>query len=765
MALARYGVFLNIDFFLMQDNTLTTTIHITGMHCASCVASVESVLKEIPGVLTATVNIATEKALIRFDSTIVIEDQFHQAIAKAGFGTLKLTQTPYSQVNEKTMMADAENKSKERERNNLQTKFILSLIFSLPLMYFAMKLPSPGLIMNHLILIQFLLATPVMLAGFQFFTRGIKAVIVQHTATMDTLVTLGVGSAYFYSLYVSASIWLGSPMYDTHPVYYETAAFLITFILLGKLLEAMAKSKTSESLKKLMGLQPKTAQVIRKNIEYEIPIDDVVVGDMIQVKPGQKIPVDGRVIEGHSFVDESMLTGESLPVEKTTESLVVGATINKTGSFTFQATKVGANTTLAQIIQLVEEAQGSKAPIQALADKVSAWFVPGVLITAIAAFAFWMITGHAFIFSLTILISVLIIACPCALGLATPTAVMVGTGIAAEKGILIKSATALQIAHQMSVIVFDKTGTLTKGKPEVTDIISYTTTREKLLLVAASIEKNSEHPIGQAIVSTAHQRQLVLLKIQNFESLTGYGLSAEIEEQEIVLGNRKLMQLNQIDISLALHDLEHLENQGKSIMLLAINHELSGIIAVADTVKDQTKAAVSLLKNKGKIVMMITGDNLRTAQAIAKEVGIDSVIADVLPQDKAREIKKLQANGTKVAMVGDGINDALALTQADIGIAVGSGTDIAIEAGDIVLIKDDLCDVALAMDLSRYSMQKIKQNLFWAFFYNIIGIPIAAGILYPLTGFLLNPMIAGAAMAFSSVTVISNSLLMRRYQS
>jgi len=810
-------------------------IHITGMHCASCVVTIEGALKKTPGVVNAKVNFASEKAHIDYDPDQITPDKLHQAIEKTGYKTIKakgiskdkgigvlalkvvgmdnlhclstvdgalkslkgivkkelfinqrakiqfdnsvisadkIKQTikavGYIPIEEEEATPDIEKAAREKEIKSLKTKFTISIILAAPLMYFAMatglKLPIHPFMIKHMALIQFILCTPIMLAGHQFFTKGVLAVIKTKTANMDTLVALGVGAAYLYSLYVSIAMWSGSTAFSMRNLYYEIAGFLIAFILLGKFLEAIAKSKTSEAIKKLMDLAPKTATVLRDGQEKEIPIEEVIVGDIVIVKPGQKIPVDGVVTEGHSSVDESMITGESISVEKTQESEVVGATINKTGSFKFKATKVGKDTALAQIIRLVEEAQGSKAPIQELADKISAYFVPGVVVIGILAFGIWLLVGKTFLFALTIFIAVLIIACPCALGLATPTAVMVGTGLGAQNGILIRSAESLQIAHQINAIVFDKTGTLTKGEPQVTDVIGYNESEEKILLLAVSVEKNSEHPLGEAIVQEAKKRGIAPVDIKNFESITGKGVSAQVERNIVLLGNRRLMEDKKIDISIAKNDLEKLESEGKTAMLIAIDNTLKGVVAVADTLKEFSKEAVARLKHMRKQVIMITGDNRRTGQAIAKEVGIDRVLAEVLPKDKAAEIKKLQSEGLKVTMVGDGINDAPALTQADIGIAIGTGTDVAIESGDIVLIKDDLRDVVMAMDLSRYAMKKIKQNLFWAFFYNSAGIPIAAGILYPFTGFLLNPMIAGAAMAFSSVSVVSNSLLMKKYK-
>jgi len=715
-----------------------TTIQVIGMHCASCAANIEKALHKKDGISKAIVNFANEKAFVEYDEEKIDLDQIHQVIVDTGYKTIK---------EEKAAAAvDLEKEARVKEIKTLKWKFWLSLGLSAPLMYLAMG-PGP-----HMALVQFILATGVMIIGYKFFTSGIITVFKTRQANMDTLVSLGVGTAYLYSLFSPQNL------------YYETAAFLITFILLGKYLEALAKGKTSEAIKKLLGLQPKTAMVIRDGQEKEISIAEMLAGDLVLVKPGQKIPVDGEIIEGYSSVNEAMITGESIPIEKTVGSQVIGATINKTGSFTFKATKVGKDTVLAQIIKFVQDAQGSKAPIQKLADKISAYFVPTVLLMGILAFIFWFWTGQSFIFALTIMITVFIIACPCALGLATPTAVMVGTGMGAQNGILIKNAESLQMAHSIDTVVFDKTGTLTKGKPELTNIVSYEESEEVVLGLAASIEKNSEHPLADAVVRGAQKQRLDPKPVQNFQALPGKGVTAKIEKHQILLGNRKLMAENKIEIAKAEADLEKLENEGKTVMLLAAAKKLFGLIAVADTIKENAQETVTSLQKTKKKVVMITGDNMRTAKAIAKQLGIKHVLAEVLPQDKAREVKKLQKNKHKVAMVGDGINDAPALIQADLGIALGSGTDIAIEAGDMVLIKDDPRDVVKAMQLSRYAMKKIKQNLFWAFFYNSLGIPIAAGILYPFTGFLLNPMIAGAAMAFSSVSVVSNSLLMKRYK-
>ncbi len=732
-------------------------LNISGMHCASCAGNIEGALKKALGIASARVNFAAEKAYIEFDPLKLKVADLIAIVGKSGYKAY----LPGASL-------DTEKELREKEVKSLKIKFIASAVLSAILMYISMG-PCLGLavhkiVMDNMALVQFLLATGVLFCGYQFFTRGFLTIIKSHVANMDTLVALGVGSAYLYSLFVSIAVWSGNKSFGMQDLYYEVAAFLITFILLGRYLEAITKRKTSEAIKRLWNLRPKTARVIRQGREEEISIEDLIVGDVVVVKPGQRIPVDGKVIEGYSSVDESMVTGESIPVEKTINDSVIAGTINKSGAFKFKAARVGKETTLAQIIKLVEEAQGSKAPVQELADKIAGIFVPAVIIIALGAFFSWLLLGKSFIFALSVFITVLIIACPCTLGLATPTAVMVGTGKAAENGIIIKDAASLQVAHEIKAIIFDKTGTLTVGKPKLTDLASYTLKEEEILKLAASLEKASEHILADPIVSAAQARGIILTKISQFESISGKGITGRAGDTEILLGNRRLMQDRKIDLKIAESDLGRLENEGKTVMLLAQDNKLIGLIAVRDTVKEFARATVDKLKGTGKEVIMITGDNNRTAQAIAREVGIQAVLAEVLPKDKVDEIKKLQSKGLKVAFVGDGINDAPALTQADLGIAIGTGTDVAVESGDIILIKDDLRDVAMAIDLSAYAMKKIKQNLFWAFFYNTIGIPVAAGILYPFTGFLLNPMIAGAAMAFSSVSVVSNSLFMRGYK-
>jgi Cu+-exporting ATPase len=533
---------------------------------------------------------------------------------------------------------------------------------------------------------------------------------------------------------------------------------------LGKYLEGLTKGKTTEAIKKLIDLQPKEATVLRDGKEIKISVNEVLVGDIVLVKPGEKIPVDGIIIDGYSAVDEKMITGESIPVEKNVGDNVIGGTINKTGFLKLKATRVGKDTMLSQIIKIVEEAIGSKAPIQLLADKISFYFVPTVISIAILAFIIWILMGKSLAFALTVFVSVLIIACPCALGLATPTAIMMGVGLGAKNGILIKSNKALEISRKVNIIVFDKTGTLTKGEPVVTDIVSNNFSKEDILKLSASLEKNSEHPLAEVIVKKAKEEKLELLEVKNFKAIPGYGVVGELNGKKIILGARKLMINNNIDPSFIEEKISVLEDQGKTVMILAQDKDIVGIIAVADTLKDYAKEAIEILHQMGKKTAIITGDNKRVARAIAKILGIDNVLAEVLPQDKANEIKKLQSKGNVVAMVGDGINDAPALAQSDLGIAIGSGTDIAIETGEIVLIKNDLRDVIKAIKLSAYTSKKIKQNLFWAFFYNVLAIPIAAGFLYPFFGFLLNPVLAAAAMAFSSVSVVLNSLLMKRYR-
>ena len=729
------------------------------MHCASCAAAIENALKKETGIKSVNVNFSAEKALIEFDPKKINLEGIKKAIKKTGYEARE------------EAAAGGEKESREKKIKELKNKTAIALFFSLPLLYFSMGwmigLPVPFLEKAPIqALVQLALTIPIIIAASKIYSSGLKSLL-RLAPNMDSLVFVGTSAAFAYSLIISIAIWLGIGSYGVKDLYYEIAAFILFFILLGKYLEAVTKGKTSAVLEKLIGLQAKKARVLRGGEEIEIPVEDVKKGEIVLVRPGEKIPVDGVVLEGYSGVDEKAITGESIPVEKKSGDKVIGATMNKTGFLKIKATGVGEDTVLAHIIKIVEEAMASKAPIQLLADKVSLYFVPAVIAIAILAFLFWYFAAHMpFIFAFTILIAVLIIACPCALGLATPTAVMMGTGLAAKNGILIKSAEALEIARNVNIIIFDKTGTLTKGEPSVTDIIKIKSSigADLILQIAASAEKNSEHPLAQAIVNMAKEKKIGLLEAKNFQAIPGHGISAELENKKILLGTKKLMEDNKIDIQKIEKEIAALEEQGKTTIILAQDREILGIIALADTLKKYAKEAVETLHRMGKETAIITGDNKRTALAIAEKLGIKKVLAEVLPQEKSQEIKRLQGAGNIVAMVGDGINDAPALAQADLGIALGSGTDVAMETGEIILVKDDLRDVITAIDLSGYTLRKIKQNLFWAFFYNITAIPIAAGALYPFTGWLLNPAIAAAAMAFSSVSVISNALLMKKYK-
>ncbi len=734
-----------------QGKTATATFRVGGMDSQHCAGLVEQSLKRMRGVSSVKTTFGNRKAAVEYDAGLLTADDLKKAIKNAG----------YEPEDWKERDIDQEKKAREQEIRSLKLKFMISAAFGMPLLYLAMgdilKLPVPALSPFWMGILQLCLTTPIFIASGRIFISGLRG-IRNLTPNMESLIAIGTGSAYLYSLAVLFLI--------SGELYFEIGGLVLLFVLLGKYLEAVTKGKTSAAIKKLLGLQAKTATVVRNGKELIVPIEDVAVGDIVSVKPGQKVPVDGIVTEGHSSVDESMVTGESIPVEKSKGSTVIGATINKTGSFKFRALKVGSETMLAQIVKLVEEAQGSKAPIQDLADKISLYFVPAVVVIALLAFAGWyFLAGMGFLFAFTALIAVLIIACPCALGLATPTAVMVGTGLGAERGILIKNAETLQKLREIDTVVFDKTGTLTKGEPEVTDVVSIgKEDKSAILHLAAIAEKNSEHPIGDAIVKAAKKQKLEIHEPQKFISFTGKGVEMIYNRKKVLVGNRKLMQEKKLPADAAELIIQRLEDEGKTVVAVAINNHIEGIIAVADTIKETSREAVTALRKMGKAVAMITGDNERTAKAIAKQAGIETVLAEVLPEQKEKEIKKLQESGKKVAMAGDGINDAPALTQADVGIAIGSGTDVAIESGDVVLVRNDLRDVVTAIELSGYAMKKIKQNLFWAFVYNTVGIPVAAGALYPFTGWLLSPIIAGAAMAFSSVSVVSNSLLMRRFR-
>ncbi len=741
-------------------------IPIGDMTCAACAQRVEKAIRKLDGVESVSVNFATEKATISYDPQQVRLSAIREAIEKAGYKALEI---------KKTAASDEDRARKQKEIRTLWTKFIVSAVFSLPLLYIAMapmitfvRLPFPAALdpMNYPLiyaLMELLLVLPVIGVGYRFYTVGFKALI-QRSPNMDSLIAIGTTAAFIYSAY---NVWqIASGNFGAvEALYFETAGVIITLILLGKSLEAVSKGRTSEAIKKLMGLAPKVAIVIQNGEEKEIPIEEVEVGDVIVVKPGAKIPVDGTVLEGHTAIDESMLTGESMPVDKKAGDSVYAASINTNGAIRFRAEKVGSDTALAQIIKLVEDAQGSKAPIAQMADIVSGYFVPIVCVIAVLAGVAWYFGVRDLEFALTIFISVLVIACPCALGLATPTAIMVGTGKGAENGILIKGGEALETAHKINTIVFDKTGTITEGKPTVTDVLTAGGIQADVLLqLAASAEKGSEHPLGTAIVLGAQEKGLEFLAVESFTALTGRGIEARINGQIVLAGNRKLMDERGISLSELEAASDRLAEEGKTPMYIALDDRIAGIIAVADVVKQSSRSAIESLHKMGIQVVMITGDNKKTAAAIARQVGIDRVLAEVLPQDKSNEVKKLQNEGHKVAMVGDGINDAPALAQADIGIAIGSGTDVAMESADIVLMRSDLMDVPTAINLSKRTIRNIKQNLFWAFGYNVIGIPIAAGVLHLFGGPLLNPIFAAAAMSLSSVSVLTNALRLKNFK-
>ena len=751
----------------VSDENKRIQLSISGMHCTSCANIIEKGLTRISGVSEAHVNFAAEKATVTYNEREVSPEQLVTAVKKTGYiaNVYDASDTGY----------DA--RKREHEIQSQKRKFFISLMLSLPMVYFMLFdfiswIPGKLFLMPYIGVISFILATPVQLVIGAGFYKGMWSALRMRTFNMDSLIAIGTSVAFIYSVinfitYVirnNSTIGLnGEKIPD---LYFETAAFLITFVVLGKLLEAIAKGRTSDAIKKLMGLQAKTARVIRSGVTQDISIDDVVQEDTIIVRPGENIPVDGVVTKGSSSVDESMISGESIPVEKQANDTVIGGTMNKTGSFEFRATNVGAETTLARIIRLVEDAQGSKAPIQAFADRISAWFVPAVIGLAVSTFVIWyLIIGAPLAFSLMAFTAVIVIACPCALGLATPTAIMVGTGKGAEHGILIKGGEPLEKACKITSIVFDKTGTLTNGKPEVTDIVSLSATDEDdIVAIAGSLEKQSEHPLAEAIYTYAQEEDILLPEGNDFSAIPGHGVRGTVEKTTYFFGNRKLISdIAGLPVDKIQRKMARLEEQGKTVMILATNQEILGIIGVADRVKETSKEAVKSLMDKGIDVSMITGDNERTARAIASQVGITNILAEILPEHKAGEVKKLQQNGKQVAMVGDGINDAPALAQADLGIAMGSGTDVAMETGGIVIIKNDLRDVVHAIDLSKETMAKIKQNMFFALFYNVIGIPIAARMFIGL-GLVLKPELAGLAMALSSVSVVGNSLLLRQFR-
>lgn len=738
---------------MSEENKSNTRVDfsISGMTCAACAGRIEKGLNKVPGIVKANVNLATEKASIEFVTGSIETEDLIEKVEKLGYTAKRVIEG---------VDQDSVEYKREAEIKNQTTKLFFSIILSLPLVLvmFAEMLNwqwYPLSLRDKYV--QWLLATPIQfIIGWQFYKDGYYS-LKNKSANMSVLVALGTSAAYFYS--VAVIIW-GATLGQRH-VYFETSAIIITLILTGKLLEAIAKGRTSEALKKLMGLSAKTARVIRKEEEIEISVEDVKVGDIVIVKPGEKIPVDGVVTNGYSSVDESMLTGESIPVDKQQDDTVTGATINKHGMFRFRATKVGKDTALAQIIKVVEKAQGSKAPVQRMADIISSYFVPVVVTVALITFLAWYLLADPGNFTRALLnmTAVLVIACPCALGLATPTSIMVGTGKGAENGILFKGGEHLENAHKLDVVVLDKTGTITKGTPSVTDIVSLGDWNdEEILQKAAIIEKGSEHPLGKAILQEGEKRQLAITDPNKFKAIPGYGVEGTVDDNDILLGNRCMMKKHSIMFSAETEKtMSELEKDGKTVMIIAIDKKIAGLIAVADTVKENAKKAINILHNMGLEVIMITGDNQRTADAIAQKVGINKVLAQVLPQDKADEVKRIKKLGKKVGMVGDGINDAPALVTADVGIAIGTGTDVAMEAADITLMRGDLMGIAASIRLSRSTMRNIKQNLFWALFYNSIGIPFAA------LGF-LNPVIAGAAMAFSSVSVVANALRLKRWR-
>ncbi|HBA41158.1 MAG TPA: heavy metal translocating P-type ATPase [Deltaproteobacteria bacterium] len=765
-ATGRGEIFAFIRRQGFEVGAASAEIKIKGMHCASCVCAIEEALEKTPGVLDAGVNLATQSARVSYLPARTDLTEIEQAVRSTGYEIAK-------EEKKETEGVDAETAARAREYSTLMKKFWFSTIISVPVIVFSYPqlffisglLPKGSGALRITWIILGVLAFPVLVwAGSQFFAGGWSA-FKHRSADMHTLIAVGITAAYLYSV-VAVAFPQIFPSVDLAEVFWDVTTVVVALVVLGMALELKARGRTSEAIKKLIGLQAKTARVVREGKEMDILVEEVLVGDVVVVRPGEKIPVDGEVAEGSSSVDESMVTGESIPVEKTVGSKVIGATINKVGSFKFKATKVGKDTMLSQIIRMVQDAQASKAPIQRTVDAVSGYFVPSVIILAILAFVAWYDFGPkpAAIYATIVFVTTLIIACPCALGLATPTSLMVGVGKGAENGILIKNGTALETAQRLNTIVLDKTGTITMGKPSLTDVISTESFKaDEVLKLAAAVEKGSEHPLGEAITEGAKGQQIEIPDPADFKAIPGHGVEAKVDGRVVLLGNLKLMK----DRKIALGDLESqsvdLAEKGKTPMYVAVDGKAAGIIAVADTIKEDSPKAIAALRDLGIEVVMLTGDNERTAKAIAKQVGIERVMAEVLPEDKAHQVQMLQTEGRTVGMVGDGVNDAPALAQADVGIAMGTGTDVAMEASDITLVKGSLKGVAIAMELSKATMRNIKQNLFGAFVYNGLGLPIAAGIFYPLFGLLLSPLIAAAAMAFSSVTVVSNANRLRYF--
>ncbi|GBD99015.1 copper-transporting P-type ATPase [bacterium BMS3Abin07] len=756
------------------------SLGIVGMYCASCVSKIENELKSLPGILSASVDLATEKAFIKYLPNLINIKEIKNIIEKLGYKTVEpagehpVKETPSEKGEAGKEPVDENQLAREKEYRTLMEKFIFAAALGIPFLIISyadfLGLPeafregSPTL--HYLWIAMSVLSLPVMFwSGSQFYT-GAWAAFRNRSANMHTLVSTGISAAWIYSTIATFFPEI-FPKAELANQFFDAIAIVVALVVLGMALEIRAKGKSSEAMKKLIGLQAKTAKVIRNGQESDIPIEEVVLDEIILVRPGEKIPVDGVIVEGSSSVDEAMITGEAIPVEKLENDEVIGGTINKTGSFKFKATKVGKDTTLSQIIGMVEQAQSSKAPIQKIVDRVAGYFVPSVIIIAILAFVGWYDFGPQpnLIYALIVFVTVLIIACPCALGIATPVSLMVGVGKGAENGILIRSGDALETAQKLTAVVLDKTGTITEGKPSLTDVIATKGfSEDEVLSLSASVEKASEHPLGEALLKGASDRSLTLYEPKEFDAVPGHGVEAVVEEKKVLLGNIKLMKKHSIEIGDLEEKSKQLADDGKTPMFLAIDGKAAGIVAVADVVKPDSKAAIAKLKKLGLEVVMITGDNERTARAIAKQVNVDRVFAEVLPQEKAFNVQRMQHEGKIVGMVGDGLNDAPALAQADIGFAIGAGTDVAIEASDVTLIKGSLKSVALAIELSRATMKNIRQNLFGAFFYNGLGIPVAAGLLYPFFGILLSPIIAGAAMAFSSLTVVSNANRLRRFK-
>ncbi|WP_330848439.1 heavy metal translocating P-type ATPase [Aliarcobacter butzleri] len=747
---------------------------IKGMTCSACSTAVDRNVKKLEGINEVNVNLLNNSMIVKYDENVLNNETIIKKVQDAGYEAFLV------ENGKKTQKNSTEENLGKIETNELKNRLIISFIFAIPLFYISMahmlNWYLPHLFHGYSNAItfaftQFLLALPIVFINIKYYKVGFKT-LYKGSPNMDSLIAIGTSAAMIYGVFSIYKIGYGLGNNDidmviqySHDLYFESAAIVLTLITLGKFLEARAKENTSEAINKLINLTPKTALVLRNSQEIEIPVDELVLKDIVIVKPGNIVPTDGVIIFGNSSIDESMLTGESLPVSKKVGDKVIGASINKSGSFKFEVTKLGEDTVLSQIIKLIEEASSSKAPISKLADRISAIFVPTVIVISILATVTWLFLGYSFEFALSIGIAILVISCPCALGLATPTAIMVGTGKGAQNGILIKSAESLEIAHTINIVVIDKTGTITEGKTQVTDIFtSEKFTQDKLLQLCATIEKNSEHPLADAILKKAQEKEIKLLNATDFEALNGLGIKAKVEDRLFYIGNKKLLDSKNISLDLFYEKSEKLANEGKTPIFIADENEVLGLIAISDVVKPTSKDAILEFEKMGLEVIMLTGDNYKTANAIAKQININNVIAEVLPQDKEKEIQKLQSLGKKVAMIGDGINDAPALVRADVGIAIGAGTDIAIESANIVLVKSDLLDAVKAIQLSNAVIKNIKQNLFWAFFYNIIGIPLAAGAFYTLLGWKLSPMFAGAAMSLSSVTVVLNALRLKLFE-